>query len=228
MTPLPSMFGSPIPSTNPRWVWRVGSCGASSRYTTEMPARSATVSLAATITVRIVASSPAHRESATCTSALPSGLSQCSGALGPTSPSFPARAAIPCRNTAGKLSRDCRGKPMARSPAWLKATLSQALCGGSHQFSAVATSGTSRRASSLPSAASSIRSRMYVVKQGDGRGSSTAPWMSARSSSCAVPGAAPSAWICGVYVTNGGAIACSLTAAPRRAARRMPWLSAGP
>ena len=53
---------------------------------------------------------------ATCTSLLPSGFSQCSGPLSPTSPNASARAAMPCRNSGAKLSSDAWGTPRAFSP----------------------------------------------------------------------------------------------------------------
>ena len=51
-----------------------------------------------------------------CTSFEPSGASQCSGAFSPTSPMWSARAAMPCRNTDGKVASDCSGTPSASSP----------------------------------------------------------------------------------------------------------------
>ena len=53
---------------------------------------------------------------ATCTSGVPSGFSQCSGLLSPTSPSSAARAAMPCRNSGAKLSSESCGTPSAFSP----------------------------------------------------------------------------------------------------------------
>ena len=53
---------------------------------------------------------------ATCTSEVPSGFSQCSGLLSPTSPRIAARAAIPSRNSGAKLSSDACGTPSASRP----------------------------------------------------------------------------------------------------------------
>ena len=53
---------------------------------------------------------------ATCTSGLPSGVSQWPGPLSPTSPNISARAAMPCRNSGAKLSSDACGTPRAFSP----------------------------------------------------------------------------------------------------------------
>ncbi len=53
---------------------------------------------------------------ATCTSVVPSGFSQWSGPLSPTSPRISARAAIPSRNSGAKLSSDACGTPSAFSP----------------------------------------------------------------------------------------------------------------
>ena len=63
-----------------------------------------------------VAASGDSTDTATWASGLPSGFSQFSGLLSPTSPSSAARAAMPCRNSGAKLSSESWGTPSAFSP----------------------------------------------------------------------------------------------------------------
>ena len=54
---------------------------------------------------------------------------QWSGWLPPVSPSTSARAAMPCRNSSGKVASDASSTPSAPSPFQVKATVTQRLSG---------------------------------------------------------------------------------------------------
>src|SRR6516164_1634211 len=75
-----------------------------------------------------------------------------------------ARAAMPCRNSIGKLSKDACGTPNALSPSKVKAIPNQPGRDGTHHSSAGATCGIIRRNISRPCAASSMRRTTYSPK----------------------------------------------------------------
>jgi hypothetical protein len=72
-------------------------------------------------------------------SGVPKGYSQLAGAFAPKSCRIAARAAIPCLNSTGKLSRDGCGTPRAFRPSKVKAIPSQPGNDGTHHSSAGAT-----------------------------------------------------------------------------------------
>ena len=63
-----------------------------------------------------------------CGDASPS--TQWSGWFAPVSPSTSARAAMPCRNSSGKVASEASSTPSAPSPLQVKATVTQRLSGG--------------------------------------------------------------------------------------------------
>ena len=124
--PLPSIAGWLMLSRKPNASRMVGSTWQSCRRIGVTPPISRSASWARSIAGARRGASGATAAKATCTSGVPSGRSQCSGLLSPVSPSRAARAAIPCRSSSGKLSREARGTPRAARPWNVSATLSQA------------------------------------------------------------------------------------------------------
>ena len=115
-----------MPSLKPRVVRPVGSCLTSCCQITSTPGLSRKASRARARAASSRASSGASAEMTRWTSGVPKGGSQLAGALSPTSPRASARAAMPCRNSSGKLSSESWGTPRARRPFQVKATATQA------------------------------------------------------------------------------------------------------
>src|SRR5918995_2321917 len=116
---------------------------------------------------------------ATWTSSEPKGASQCSGALGPTSPSSSARAAMPWRNSGAKVSSDSCSTPSAPNPAYVNPTLKEVSVAG---WCTSWTTSARRSASVRPSRGSSMRRSRKAPAYGVGRPRKTPAWMSSSSS----------------------------------------------
>ena len=69
------------------------------------------------------ASSRANRIAIACRSSPASPPTQLSGWLAPVSPRMSARAAMPWRNSSGKVARDSSGTPSARRPFQVNASV---------------------------------------------------------------------------------------------------------
>jgi hypothetical protein len=109
---LPMMYGPPIPSRNPKCSRPVTGTLTGSRSIILSPPSSlaSAAGSARASSAEAIISTPMWSELD------PSGSRQPLGWFGPVSPRAALRAAMPTRNSPGKLASDSAGKPIAFSP----------------------------------------------------------------------------------------------------------------